>query len=670
MAYVHKDQNRVALLGYREDGPHGAYDLQFMGNASPTYDWCDKESTKITIADATPIFGDEMEALEFNEIQEVQGNSEVFTNLSTIRCGSPLISGATQFPITQASTAGGSVMGSRDIATGRNLVVKNGYTYVTGEFTGNMNNPSLSHSRIYAKPWVAKYDQDGTLLWGRRADGTASHNSGVSAIAIDRYENVYVTGYFSGGNLKFDGDPDTVMVSSNHNGHGWSAYLIKYDSNGNFIWRSMMRKDTSVFGSAVLINDIVIDDADSIFVTGIALNNVLFTNNNNPDPNFSSSQFTGDTNFTHHAFVAKYASTTGHLSFFESQPNIVEEFAKFESKHIQLDNMGNIYIGGEKTDSIKYPIILKLNSTATSVLGATQNTSTSATNGSLFTMHFENPYLYVGGFVDSVLSIAGGTLSSLNNEGWFARINVSNMNMDLPSLNTLSSVSGGAAITDIETDLAGDVYIYGSAYGTSSVLSNGGGSLASIGSTDLVVAQYNAGLTSAQWASNFGGSGTIASSGTLVENDLDCGVLITGIFSGGGLDFGFANGQLSAPLGSTDHFIARIDDFGSSYKKERTFVKAVENEASDKLILDGQATLSLYPNPSSGLLTIDLESLDSEKVTVNVYNTAGHLVYTVRPSFSQEDHLVQMNLNHLSSGMYWIKAESKNRTMVGKLIKE
>jgi hypothetical protein len=77
--------------------------------------------------------------------------------------------------------------------------------------------------------------------------------------------------------------------------------------------------------------------------------------------------------------------------------------------------------------------------------------------------------------------------------------------------------------------------------------------------------------------------------------------------------------------------------------------------------------LTIYPNPTSGIITLNMESLVSSNLTVQVYDLNGRMVYNEALSgFSGEKSL---NLSHLMSGVYLVKVNTDTSQYSVKLMK-
>lgn len=117
-----------------------------------------------------------------------------------------------------------------------------GNVYVTGSSQGE------SMRQSYA---TVKYDSDGNQLWVGRYDGLEGDNC-ASAVAVDGWGNVFVTGWSQGSGIRYD------------------YATVKYDSGGNQLWA--MRYDGPAGGDDIP-NDMVLDNRGDVYVTGQSVGN-------------------------------------------------------------------------------------------------------------------------------------------------------------------------------------------------------------------------------------------------------------------------------------------------------------------------------------------------------------------------------------------------------------
>lgn len=114
-----------------------------------------------------------------------------------------------------------------------------GYIYVTGQSTGS--GTGFDYATI-------KYDpQTGDTIWTKRYNGTDFYYDYARAIAIDSFDDIYVTGY------------STSTVS------GYDYTTIKYSASGSEEWVARYSSPGSNFD---LANAIAADSSGDVYITG------------------------------------------------------------------------------------------------------------------------------------------------------------------------------------------------------------------------------------------------------------------------------------------------------------------------------------------------------------------------------------------------------------------
>lgn len=110
-----------------------------------------------------------------------------------------------------------------------------GNLYVAGRFTGICDfDPgttvfNLTATGTSSDIFLAKYSNQGALLWAKTLRGTGSKN--VRAMRLDAAGNLYLAGDFTQ-TMDLDPGPDSTTVSSVA---GIDGFLAKYTSDGNFL---------------------------------------------------------------------------------------------------------------------------------------------------------------------------------------------------------------------------------------------------------------------------------------------------------------------------------------------------------------------------------------------------------------------------------------------------
>jgi|GEM_PF-6125067 len=92
-------------------------------------------------------------------------------------------------------------------------------------------------------------------------------------------------------------------------------------------------------------------------------------------------------------------------------------------------------------------------------------------------------------------------------------------------------------------------------------------------------------------------------------------------------------------------------------------ISNVQTVISETQLLEN---INIYPSPSRGLVNIDFNSSDLLNAQINVTDQSGRVVYQMYNKV--KSNLVQLNLEHLSNGVYFIKVNTKNKIAIKKLL--
>lgn len=112
-----------------------------------------------------------------------------------------------------------------------------GYVYVGGKTAGLSNFDYIT----------IKYSPEGDTVWSRTHNGTGNGDDEILAIEVDFFKNVYVTGRSMGSSSGFD------------------IVTIKYDINGNVLWR---HTHNDSFNEDDLAKDVRVDAFGNVYVCG------------------------------------------------------------------------------------------------------------------------------------------------------------------------------------------------------------------------------------------------------------------------------------------------------------------------------------------------------------------------------------------------------------------
>ena len=105
-----------------------------------------------------------------------------------------------------------------------------------------------------------------------------------------------------------------------------------------------------------------------------------------------------------------------------------------------------------------------------------------------------------------------------------------------------------------------------------------------------------------------------------------------------------------------------FDYEGGSQSKSVSGNGVIVTDIDDQLI--NASTISIYPNPASDVITLDLTELYGLPVDVNIYNTTG------KPMFGKRevtDSKLQVNVSSYESGVYIVRF-SNGQSVVNKKV--
>ena len=89
--------------------------------------------------------------------------------------------------------------------------------------------------------------------------------------------------------------------------------------------------------------------------------------------------------------------------------------------------------------------------------------------------------------------------------------------------------------------------------------------------------------------------------------------------------------------------------------------------SSASLLENDLSAITIYPNPSSDILNIDLSSANEEIQSIFLVDITGKLMQIIDVN---ENALLKLNLSSFASGLYYIKIRSATNTVVRQVVKE
>ncbi|AOY57239.1 conserved uncharacterized protein [Desulfococcus multivorans] len=222
---------------------------------------------------------------------------------------------------------------SSDIA-----VDKWGNSYVTGDFmdtatfgAGEANETELTTSD--GDIFIAKYDRNGRLIWAKQA-GDIDWDRG-SAIAVDKWGNSYITGFFAGTATFGTGEANEIeLISAGYQ----DIFIAKYDRNGGLVWA---KQTSGPGGYEDGGSGIAVDKWGNSYVTGDFQGTATFGAGEANETALTSANPSGSDGDGADIFIAKY-DRNGRLVWATQAGG----FSLDTGTDIALDRWGNIYVTG------------------------------------------------------------------------------------------------------------------------------------------------------------------------------------------------------------------------------------------------------------------------------------------------------------------------------------
>lgn len=511
----------------------------------------------------------------------------------------------------------------------------------TGDFDpgpGTLNLTSNGNRDIF----ITKLNSQGNLVWSHNIGGLFSDEG--FAIEADASGNVYVFGEF---NFNVDFDPGAGVFTLNQGTEG-KVFLLKLDSQGNFVWAKAIGGPFAS-GGVEAGNSLKLDISGNLYING------GFDGTPDFDPGAGVVSLTS--NGSEDIYVAKY-NNNGDLIWVKGFGGAERDEAYF----LDIDAAGNVYSTGRFRDVVDFDP-----GSGTSTL-----TSTGVYDVFVQKMDTDGNHQWSRSFgrsssTEEGLGIAVDPSGNVFTTGTFSGV----MDID-PNAGTDNVTSRGAADIFVQKLDSNGNYVWGRSFGSSSteevfsidcdaagnVYTTGffqGRADFDPGAADFFITEQGIQDTFIHkilangdfgWVTTLGSN--LSNHGLGIVTDASNNVYTTG-YMNGSVDFDPDpnSNQVLTSAGQTDIFIQKLN----------------QNTAS----LDPQESLKnlvIYPNPTRGDINFEIP-VAAGSVKISIFNSAGQLL--------QEKHVENGGFHAMTlsapTGVYLVQIKSKTESKTFKLIK-
>lgn len=252
------------------------------------------------------------------------GNSRGFGDvwLSKYDSGANLIKG------TQFGTSAGDV--AYNVVTD-----KDGNYYLAGSTGGNLfgkDNPNSS-----SEAWVAKYQADGSLVWGRQVALQGAFSTSGFGLQVDNGGNVYLSGL----GIKENQNPEIFNFTVEDD-----SWVAKFNSNGDRQWLTEL--DTLFFNESY---DLAVDAEGNSYFVGWTQGLVDFGAFGGPgNPAFPQQESDPSRDLLKYDAWLTKVDTQGNIQWIQ-QFGSTDQGLEF-AWAVDTDSLGNIYVSGWTTGEV------------------------------------------------------------------------------------------------------------------------------------------------------------------------------------------------------------------------------------------------------------------------------------------------------------------------------
>ncbi len=414
-------------------------------------------------------------------------------------------------------------------------VDKQNNVYVTGSFQGTVDfDPSSGVKNLASAGsddvFIAKYKQDGTLIWAESVGGTAADDP--SAIAVDKDGNVSIVGTFYSPSLDADPGSGVFIINSPSN---FGFFTIHLDTNGAFLWaNAFVVPANDILGPTQIGNYRVTTDSEDDVITTTAFAFPITVGDSTYTPGGNSD-----------GLIVKY-NPAGNVLWSIHLPVLGGSISAVGPFGVKADSQDNIVISGNYSNGVNFnPLgtadnvvapdgfdgfIAKYSSAGILIwVNSIDSPSGFPNFQSAISIDAQNDIYYTSAYFGSII-FGSTTLTATgnNNNDCIAKYSSAGVFQFAKSIGGEGSIG---VSNEIAADAANNIYLTGNFNGTVNFNTNTGTAknLTANGPQDFYVAKYDA-LGNYIYAFNAGSASCSNTSGNSIAVDGNNNADVAGAF--------------------------------------------------------------------------------------------------------------------------------------------
>ncbi len=227
-------------------------------------------------------------------------------------------------------------------------VDEQGNIYVAGYFINTVDFNPQGETKALTSPegsgyspaydgFVAKYSQDGVLLWVRHLSGEEGDD--ISNVELDSNGNVYYQGTYSG-NVDFDAAGEGDVHTGAESNYGNNTFISKVSSDNKYCYTITMHSYNGADAGRIFTNDFKVDKANNVMYLGGHFAYKAYLDNASEEYSLAN-----DRSGKYSGFIAKYTLDGQFIWASEAVRGEASTIAKIVA--IAINSEGDIFTVGD-----------------------------------------------------------------------------------------------------------------------------------------------------------------------------------------------------------------------------------------------------------------------------------------------------------------------------------